>query len=268
MKTVAIAVPLSKQPDLTPEETLSLQHLGHFLGKYDTYAIAPKHLEVDLPGFGIKRFPERFFGSREAHNRLLLSSRFYEAFQEYQYLLIYHLDALVFSDQLMQWCETDLDYIGAPWLHCQDTPNVKVPGVGNGGFSLRKIESFLKVINSSGYMVDPAEYWKRFFASKPKYIQYLNLPRKYLKRMHTFNGARWQISQWHKTRWRNEDHFWSHEAVKYYPEFQVASVEVGLRFAFEAAPRWCFELNDRKLPFGCHAWPRYDRQFWEPYLLK
>ena len=268
MKTVAIAVPLSTQQDLTSEETISLRHLGHYLGKYDKYAIAPKHLKVNLPGFGIKRFPERFFGSREAHNRLLLSSRFYEAFQEYQYLLIYHLDALVFSDQLMQWCETDLDYIGAPWLHCQDTPDVKVPRVGNGGFSLRKIESFLKVIHSSKYTVDPAEYWQRYFASKPKYIQYLNFPRKYMKRMHAFNNSRWQISQWHKTRWQNEDHFWSHEAVKYYPEFKVAPLDVGLRFAFEVAPRRCFELNHRKLPFGCHAWPRYDRQFWEPYLLK
>jgi hypothetical protein len=33
------------------------------------------------------------------------------------------------------------------------------------------------------------------------------------------------------------------------------------------APRLCFELNGRKLPFGCHAWQRYDRGFWEPYLL-
>jgi hypothetical protein len=268
MKTVAIAVPVSKRQDLTPEEIVSLRHLEHFLGKYDKYTIAAKSFKVNLPGFGVKRFPEKFFGSIKAHTRLLLSSRFYEAFQEYQYLLIYHLDALVFSDQLMQWCERDLDYIGAPWLQCQDSPYVKVPGVGNGGFSLRNIESFLKVINSPRYVVDPTEYWQRFFASKPKYIRYLNLPRKYLKRIHAFNSVRWQISRWHKTKWLNEDHFWSHEAVKYYPEFRVASVEEGLRFAFEVAPQWCFELNNRELPFGCHAWPRYDRRFWEPYLLK
>jgi hypothetical protein len=268
MKTVAIAVPLSMQPHLTPEETISLRHLEHFLGKYDRYLIASKSVDTSLPGFGIKRFSEKFFGSREAHNNLLLSSQFYQAFQEYQYLLIYHLDALVFSDQLLQWCETNLDYIGAPWLPCQDAPDVKTPRVGNGGFSLRKIESFLKVIHSTRFMVDPTDYWQRFFASKPKYLQYLNLPRKYLKRMRAFNSVRWEISRWHKTRWQNEDHFWSHAAAKYYPEFRVASVEEGLRFAFEVAPKWCYEINDHKLPFGCHAWAKYDRKFWEPFLLQ
>jgi hypothetical protein len=62
--------------------------------------------------------------------------------------------------------------------------------------------------------------------------------------------------------------FWADEAVTWVPEFRVASVEEGLRFAFEVAPRKCFELNAGQLPFGCHAWARYDRAFWEPYLLK
>jgi len=44
-------------------------------------------------------------------------------------------------------------------------------------------------------------------------------------------------------------------------------VEEGLRFAFEGAPRMCFELNQQKLPFGCHAWAKFDRSFWEPYLI-
>jgi hypothetical protein len=34
------------------------------------------------------------------------------------------------------------------------------------------------------------------------------------------------------------------------------------------APRFCFEQNDMRLPSGCHAWPKYDRKFWEPYLLE
>jgi hypothetical protein len=57
-------------------------------------------------------------------------------------------------------------------------------------------------------------------------------------------------------------------AAKYYPDFNVASVEEGLRFAFEVAPKECFELNNLTLPFGCHAWPKYDRDFWKPYLLQ
>jgi hypothetical protein len=27
-----------------------------------------------------------------------------------------------------------------------------------------------------------------------------------------------------------------------------------------------YELNGHELPFGCHAWERYDRAFWEEQL--
>ncbi len=67
---------------------------------------------------------------------------------------------------------------------------------------------------------------------------------------------------------RAVDVFWGLRAVDYYPDWKVASVEEGLRFGFEVEPSRCFEMNGRELPFGCHAWARYDRSFWEPYLLK
>jgi len=66
----------------------------------------------------------------------------------------------------------------------------------------------------------------------------------------------------------NEDCFWSFKAADYYPGFKIASVSDGLSFSFEAAPRRCFERNVDHLPFGCHAWGKYDRKFWEPFLLK
>lgn len=264
LKTVAIVVPLSNKKELTPDEEISLKHLIHFLGKYDKYMVAPKSLAAEYPGFEIKRFSDRLFGSLEAHKKLSFSPGFYKAFREYKYILMYHLDALVLSDQLMEWCETDLDYIGPPWITCDDAPWVRVPRVGNSGFSLRKIESFLKVIYSPIYSIDPREYWERFCRSNPRYIQYLNIPRKYLKYVRMLNGARWHMSRWKE----NDDFFWSDEARKYYPEFKIASFETGLRFGFELAPRLCFEMNNRRLPFGCHAWQRYDREFWEPYLLK
>ena len=77
----------------------------------------------------------------------------------------------------------------------------------------------------------------------------------------------------HARRWpdcnvrSNEDYFWSDEARRFDAGFCVAPFEAGLAFGFEAAPRLCLEFNDGRLPFGCHAWPRYDRKFWEPYLL-
>jgi hypothetical protein len=133
-----------------------------------------------------------------------------------------------------------------------------------------KTESFLKVINSRQWSIHPDEYWRRFCRRTTRAQQIVNFPRKYLKRLVVFNGARWEMRRW-TSRPNGKGHsdlFWADEAIKYYPDFRIAPVEVGLKFAFEVAPRLCFELNNRHLPFGCHAWPRYDREFWEPYLLK
>lgn len=263
-KTVAIVVPLSNREYLTPEEQISLRHLESYLGSYDKYFVMPKDLEFDRAGFKIMRFSKQFFGSLDAHTKLSFYPKFYESFSDYKYMLMYHLDSLIFSDQLIQWCETDVDYIGAPWIKSEDSPWVKTPKVGNSGFSLRKIESFLKVIYSSRYMVEPSKYWEKFCASRSRFNQLVNLPRKYVKYLRAFNSARWHMRRYR----RNDDYFWSNEARKYFPAFEVASLDTALSFAFEVAPRLCFELNSRKLPFGCHAWHRYDREFWEPYLLK
>ena len=67
---------------------------------------------------------------------------------------------------------------------------------------------------------------------------------------------------------RNEDSFWSFEAKKLYPDFKIAPVEIAVSFSFETGPRYCFEKNNHCLPFGCHGWTQYDREFWQPYLLK
>jgi Protein of unknown function (DUF5672) len=267
---VAIIVPLSSEGRFTAEEETSLRHLEHFLGKYDKYFVAPYGTRFARAGFEVVPFAHRYFGSATAHARLQLSKEFYARFRSYTYILMYHLDALVLSDQLMEWCSMDLDYIGAPWLTCADSPWVTRPRVGNSGFALMRIESFLNVIHSKRRAIDPDEYWRQFCAVNPPFRQWLHLPRKYLKRLRLFNGVTWEMRTWplRKDGTGNCDYFWSDEAVKYWPDFKIASVETGLNFAFEVAPRLCFERNGRRLPFGCHAWPRYDRAFWEPYLLR
>jgi hypothetical protein len=267
-KLVAIVVPLSNRADLTPDEEISLRHLLHFLGDYDKYVVIPKSLRVKFPDFGIKRFDNKFFGSVAAHSRMLLSKSFYKAFKEYKFILIYHLDALVFSDQLLEWCKLDYDYVGAPWIEHPAAPYAGNEGyegrVGNGGFSLRKIQSFMKVFNSNEYYMEPFRYWEKFFATSPGYAKFINFPKKMLMHLPFINNVNFELSRYQK----NDEHFWSHRAAHYYPEFNIADVKTALRFAFECLPRYCFKLNGYNLPFGCHGWPKYDRDFWEPYLLK
>lgn len=269
-RQVAVVVPAYNRAQFTADEEISFRHLEHFLGRYDKFLVVPQSLEIERKGFSIQRFADCYFGSAIANARLMLSPAFYEAFLKYRYILIYQLDALVFSDQLLEWCATDLDYIGAPWLQCADSPWVGRPRVGNGGFSLRKVRSFLNVLTSDRYWIDPDVYWGRISAGRPWYARWVHRPRKWFKYIKRFNGVKREVEQWHlrPDGTKNEDHFWSDEAARYDPRFKVASFDVGLRFAFEVVPRHCFELNKHRLPFGCHAWPRYDRSFWEPHLLK
>lgn len=267
-KLVCVTVPLSNRPNLTDDEKISLRHLEQFLGHYDKYLVAPKGLEISIPGFGIKRFDGKFFGSGMAHNKLLLSTGFYKTFAEYRFILNYHLDSLVFSDQLQWWCSQDYDFIGAPWIEHKDAPYgpMLAGKVGNGGFSLRKVESFLKVLKSKAYAVHPSEYWAKYYGSRPLHVRLWNLPKLLIKKMGFRNNVRWDISRVLQN-W-SEENFWADYADHYCPGFKIASVDEALKFAFECVPRYCFEKNDFGLPFGCHAWPKYDRQFWEPFLLK
>ncbi len=49
-------------------------------------------------------------------------------------------------------------------------------------------------------------------------------------------------------------------------DFKVAPYNIALQFSFERMSPKCYEKNERKLPFGCHAWWRYDVDFWMDYI--
>lgn len=263
---VAIVVPLSNNPRLTESELLSLTHLDHFLGRYPRFFLAPPRTRLVRDGFEMKHFPSRYFGSVKAHNRLLLSERFYRSFGDYEFILIHHLDALVFSDSLAYWCGRDFDLLAPPWIPGPDFPWLKEAGVGNGGFSLRRIEAFLKILRSK-------RLWREVKGpNENPDASYSGLrgAARALKRLplqwYRLNGVKQEIRRF-VDRGGNEDRFWWKRGQGYYPEFRIAPVETALEFAFEAYPRECLELNHGRLPFGCHAWERYDKAFWEPHLL-
>ncbi len=269
--TVAVVVPLYKS-ELDADEQISQRQLVYFLGNFDKYLVSPESLDFSLEEFTVKHFRDEFFHSTATYSALLLSREFYEAFADYKYILIYQLDCLVFSDQLLDWCATDLDYVGAPWFAADGIDFVQEEAVGNGGFSLRKVASFLSVIDSPDFAGEIQKYRDALCAARPWYVQLSSLPRK-LRRRRSLSLAKrqdilGQIAPVPPGERLNEDCFWSFKAGDYLPDFRIASVAEALRFSFEKAPRRCFERNGGQLPFGCHAWNKYDRQFWEPFLLK
>lgn len=269
-KDVAVVVPLSLREELFDLEKISLHHLSAHLGNYDKYFIAAKQLDssqILLDGFKIKRFSNEFFGSAQAHNRLMTNPLFYESFSEYKYILIYHLDSLVFSDELLYWCNKDYDNIAPPWL-ISDSSWIGKSSVGNGGFSLRKVESFRKLFSSKRYWLTPGEYARKV-SKRTKIPNFIIFPLALLASwIKPLNNIRVHLKHFLARKWGAEDCFISEFSNKYYPPFKTASIEDATRFAFEQNPSQRFAENNNKLPFGCHAFDRYDPSFWEPYLIQ
>ena len=87
MNRVAVVVPVYKS-ELEPDEQISLRQLVHFLGKFDKYLVAPDSLDFSLKEFAVKRFRDEFFHSTATYSALLLAREFYEAFADYDYILI------------------------------------------------------------------------------------------------------------------------------------------------------------------------------------
>lgn len=103
-------------------------------------------------GFAVKRFDASHFRSIHTYNHLLKSLSFYRAFQEYAFMLIVQADVYIFRAEYDVFLE--YDYVGAPWFS-HVIPHLKCihPGsdpyfVGNGGYSLRRIASFIRVLES------------------------------------------------------------------------------------------------------------------------
>ena len=155
MSTVAVIIPIYKEV-LSPLEEISLIQVRRILYNYKIIFVAPKNVNFlylnqdDI----IIRFDSQYFNSIEAYNKLMLSTIFYKTFFNFDYILIYQLDAFVFYDALEYFCSLNYDYIGAPWPMMWTYPiDTRWIHVGNGGFSLRKVEACYNILIKYNDMV-------------------------------------------------------------------------------------------------------------------
>jgi hypothetical protein len=110
------------------------------------------------PELKVQRYATKHFLSIQSYNDLVISTAFYDPFaKDYSYLLLHQLDAFLLSNQILQFCDQGYDYYGAPWkigfpqyrflLNLWPIKiNAKRFHVGNGGLSLRKIESTINLL--------------------------------------------------------------------------------------------------------------------------
>lgn len=263
-KKSCIVIPFYKTK-LTDLEIISLKQAVKIFSKHDIIIVKPRSLKLKMviDEFGLNynelSFDDRYFDSIQGYNELMMSSYFYKQFLAYHYMLIYQLDAFVFRDELDLWCSKNYDYIGAPWLRSEiyhstfkqfkeairsfyhrryniirkdglpDSERQLNNQVGNGGFSLRKVDRFYHLS-----------------------IQYKDLIKNYLQQ---------------STSHYNEDIFWSIALNRKTSLIKKPELKEALKFAIETAPDRAIKLTRGELPFGCHAWDK-NLDFWVGILKK
>ena len=260
-KRAVVVIPIYKI-ELTRQEEYSIQRTLEVLSDWTVMFIAPKRLQsmtgkIDdnfLDTLKYVYFDDRFFNSVTGYSKLLMSRFFYEMFSHYEFMLLVQTDALVISDQLEYWCSQNYSFIGAPWFAGMDKPSepLKMSGVGNGGFSLRKIEDFIKVL--SVRMHTPI---KTSSCSNKGIMRFLKILKNNYIYAYNFPPFLPKI---------NEDIFWGKVIPQVAPNFSVPNVEDAARFSFEVCPEYLYEVTGRELPFGCHAWEKYNKTFWNKKL--
>ncbi len=152
---VAVVIP-SYKTTLTVNERISLTQAKKILGQYDIFFALPDSVRID---YGCKeitevRYSDKFFSSIRMYSRFMLMPEIYDSFRNYDYILIYQLDAFVFEDRLNEFCDLGFDYIGASWIDgifFKKNEKEKMWYVGNGGFSLRKVDAFQHWIEKGNF---------------------------------------------------------------------------------------------------------------------
>lgn len=84
------------------------------------------------------------------YNFLITNPSFWEQLKKYEYVLIFQHDSGLLHKQVDQFVKAGYDYYGAPWKVDASWANKDRSG-GNGGLSLRKVQSCTKLVNTKPY---------------------------------------------------------------------------------------------------------------------
>ncbi len=247
------------KPDLSPFEKISLMQCRRVLGNHPLRLVCPRGMRVErylelAPGLEIEYIDPIHLSTYERYSHLKATPFLYDHFKEYEFMLVHELDSFVLRDELLDWCGAGWDYVGAPWFEGFDlaTPDARYLGVGNGGFSLRCIESARRALH----------FWKRILPGAKVWKQRTRVP---VSRQAPLPAAMAWPDKARSDVWKNEDVFWCFKVAPRFDWFRIPPVEEARKFAFELNPRRSLAEAGR-LPFGCHKWPKYDLPFWKPII--
>jgi len=186
-------------------------------------------------------------------------------------MLIHQTDCYVFRDELLDWANKGYDYIGGVWFEgFVGNPYLdsKLWQAGNGGLSLRKIESITRLLaskkpvkNLQQLIIDKKKLYKK---GKINFLkELLLLPLNVFGYLNNYNYKAEKHSL-------NEDIFFI-EVYSKYKEIEMPAIVDAILFSWDRCPGFLYEKTGQ-LPFACHAWFREDfpykgnKEFWSKYI--
>tara|TARA_B100000035_G_scaffold243560_1_gene212056 strand:+ start:2834 stop:3625 length:792 start_codon:yes stop_codon:yes gene_type:complete len=257
----AIVIPIyNKYQSLNTSELNLFEQIKTVFTNREIFIILPKSLENDWEKnseFKIISFNDTFFESKLTYSKLLCRKLFYESFSDYDYIQIIQTDCWVFEDKLDYFTNLGFDYIGAPWMEggFDGYPKEKLWKTGNGGFSLRKVSTFITILEQIGY-------------SQKGKLPVFKTDQKSLKSIIKNFGIRNNLKHYTKEV-PGEDIFWCMYVTKIFKpfEFKIADPVTAAHYAFEVLPQFLFDkITNGKLPMGSHNWMNNNPEFWNKYI--
>ena len=258
---VAIVIPVYKKFQLLEKSELKLfeQIKSVFINR-EIFIILPESLEEDWKQnieFQTMSFSDTYFKDKFSYSKLLCRKKFYQSFSDYDFIQIIQTDCWIFEDKIDYFTNLGFDYIGAPWMvgGFDGCPEEIMWKTGNGGFSLRKVSSFISILEQIEYTPKGKMVVFKSNQRSPKAI---------IKNFGIRNNLKHYIKEA-----PGEDIFWS----IYIPEifsadqFKIADPETAARYSFEVLPEFLFrEVTKGSLPMGCHNWMNNNPDFWKNYI--
>ena len=272
MKELVTIIIIAHKELLSQNEKESLIQCYRVLNKYPIKIICPHGLNVNeyknlVPQISIVFIDPKWQSNYRMFNELKKSELLYEKFKNYNFLLFYELDAWVFRDELAYWCIRSYDYVGAPWFEGwhEAGKSSKIIGIGNGGFSLRNIRSSIRLLKRVKTIRSLRKFWfiSRLQAIWPFY-KMLSFCKRYFHIRDISNIHDLIFEHYNQV---NEDYFWTKLIAETFDDYKLATIEDAITFSFDVNPALLYQKNNHRLPFGCHAWERYEPEFWKPFIL-
>ncbi|MBH45180.1 MAG: hypothetical protein CMC93_01010 [Flavobacteriaceae bacterium] len=259
--SISVAMPVYKRPEsLTNSEKAIITRVEEILSYHHLYFVVPHRLVPyyeKFNDFTVVSFEDYFFQDKNTYSSLLTSIPFYERFSKFKFLQIIQLDCWIFNDQLELYSSLGFDYIGAPWMKggFEGKPENKMWKVGNGGFSLRKVDSFLRVLKEIKH------------GPKGKTVVFKNRFKGILKSIKN-TGFRNNLRHYLDNA-PGEDIFWSVYVPQIFnnEDFKIADNHTAASYSFEVNPSYLFkEITKKRLPMGCHNWANNEPSFWDNHI--